>query len=332
MGPRFRSRGRCRSTDPMRAAQDIASRLGSGTQAPVEPRPTAWVTPASSASRPALDRTAAPSGNRIRAGRGPAPPQAPPRPGCTASTRRHERQRMTTEPADRPLVTVLGATGFPGPAVFAAPAGHELCPRAVARRPAAVPDGACAEVEVVTAGLTGREALAATVKDAGGVIYVLLCEGGPRPSGSASGSASGRCVTSVLRTVARHAAAVAAWSAHGAADVSGVLGDRGRAANAGEAAGGGGGVRVPAGAGGELGAQDGAGPGPQFGRRHLRSGAFACPGGRPRRGALTGRSCRAHPHEWPGRRGMAGGQSFRAISGRKPDSRTRRPWVSRSCE
>ncbi|MGW5276739.1 NAD-dependent epimerase/dehydratase family protein [Streptomyces sp. NPDC004044] len=94
---------------------------------------------------------------------------------------------MTTEPTDRPLVAVLGATGFVGSAVLAALAGHELRLRAVARRPAAVPDGARAEVEVVTADLTDRDALAATVKDADVVIHVLLCEGGWRAAAEPGG-------------------------------------------------------------------------------------------------------------------------------------------------
>jgi reductase EvaE/reductase VcaE len=94
---------------------------------------------------------------------------------------------MTTEPTDRPLVAVLGATGFVGSAVLAALAGRELRLRAVARRPAAVPDGARAEVEVVTADLTDRDALAASVKDADVVIHVLLCEGGWRASAEPGG-------------------------------------------------------------------------------------------------------------------------------------------------
>ncbi|MGW2476183.1 NAD-dependent epimerase/dehydratase family protein [Streptomyces sp. NPDC001665] len=94
---------------------------------------------------------------------------------------------MTTEPTDRPLVAVLGATGFVGSAVLAALAGHDLRLRAVARRPAVVPDGARAEVEVVTADLTDRAALAATVKDADVIIHVLLCEGGWRAAAEPDG-------------------------------------------------------------------------------------------------------------------------------------------------
>ncbi|MBL7253420.1 NAD-dependent epimerase/dehydratase family protein [Paractinoplanes lichenicola] len=94
---------------------------------------------------------------------------------------------MTTEPTDRPLVTVLGATGFVGSAVLAALAGRDLRLRAVARRPAVGPAGARAEVEVVTADLTDRAALAAAVKDADVVIHTLLCEGGWRAAAEPDG-------------------------------------------------------------------------------------------------------------------------------------------------
>ncbi|MCF2125334.1 NAD-dependent epimerase/dehydratase [Strepomyces sp. STD 3.1] len=94
---------------------------------------------------------------------------------------------MTTAPTDRPLVAVLGATGFVGSAVLAALAGQELRLRAVARRPAVVPHGARADVEVVTADLTDRDALSAAVKDADVVIHALLCEGGWRAAAEPGG-------------------------------------------------------------------------------------------------------------------------------------------------
>ncbi|MEU3934438.1 NAD-dependent epimerase/dehydratase [Streptomyces sp. NPDC029044] len=94
---------------------------------------------------------------------------------------------MTTAPTDRPLVAVLGATGFVGSAVLAALAGQELRLRAVARRPAAVPHGARADVEVVTADLTDRDALSAAVTDADVVIHALLCEGGWRAAAEPGG-------------------------------------------------------------------------------------------------------------------------------------------------
>ncbi|MFC8147354.1 NAD-dependent epimerase/dehydratase family protein [Streptomyces paradoxus] len=94
---------------------------------------------------------------------------------------------MTTAPTDRPLVAVLGATGFVGSAVLAALAGQELRLRAVARRPAAVPHGARADVEVVIADLTDRDALSAAVMDADVVIHALLCEGGWRAAAEPGG-------------------------------------------------------------------------------------------------------------------------------------------------
>lgn len=94
---------------------------------------------------------------------------------------------MTTAPTDRPLVAVLGATGFVGSAVLAALAGQELRLRAVARHPAAVPHGARADVEVVTADLTDRDALSTAVKDADVVIHALLCEGGWRAAAEPGG-------------------------------------------------------------------------------------------------------------------------------------------------
>jgi reductase EvaE/reductase VcaE len=81
---------------------------------------------------------------------------------------------------DRPLVAVLGATGFIGSAVLAGLARRDIRVRAVARRPADVPADAAADIEVVTADLTDRQALAAAVKGADTVIHVLLCEGGWR--------------------------------------------------------------------------------------------------------------------------------------------------------
>jgi reductase EvaE/reductase VcaE len=94
---------------------------------------------------------------------------------------------MTAESTDRPVVTLLGATGFVGSAVLTALAGHDLRLRAVARHPASVPDNARAEVEVVTADVTDREALAATVKDADAVIHMLLCAGGWRAAAEPGG-------------------------------------------------------------------------------------------------------------------------------------------------
>ncbi|MFD4637163.1 NAD-dependent epimerase/dehydratase family protein [Lentzea sp. NPDC058436] len=76
-------------------------------------------------------------------------------------------------------ITVLGATGFIGSAVLKALAQKEVQLRAVARKPAVVPPGP-AEVEVVTADLTDREALAKAVDGSDAVVYLLLGDGGWR--------------------------------------------------------------------------------------------------------------------------------------------------------
>ncbi|MFI6094219.1 NAD-dependent epimerase/dehydratase family protein [Lentzea sp. NPDC051213] len=76
-------------------------------------------------------------------------------------------------------ITVLGATGFIGSAVLKALARQEVQLRAVARKPAEVPPGP-AEVEVVTADLTDRDALADAVKGSDAVVYLLLGDGGWR--------------------------------------------------------------------------------------------------------------------------------------------------------
>lgn len=76
-------------------------------------------------------------------------------------------------------VTVLGATGFIGSAVLKTLARQEIHLRAVARKPAEVPPGP-ARVEVVTADLTDREALASAVEGSDAVVYLLLGDGGWR--------------------------------------------------------------------------------------------------------------------------------------------------------
>lgn len=80
----------------------------------------------------------------------------------------------------RPLITVLGATGFIGSAVVARLARRHVRLRAVARRESAPPVSAVAHVESVTADLTDTEALAAAVKGSDAVIHLLLCDGGWR--------------------------------------------------------------------------------------------------------------------------------------------------------
>ncbi|MDX3660818.1 NAD-dependent epimerase/dehydratase family protein [Streptomyces sp. ID05-26A] len=76
-------------------------------------------------------------------------------------------------------ITVLGATGFIGSAVLKTLARQDVHLRAVARKPAEVPDGP-ALVEVVTADLTDREALANAVEGSDAVVYLLLGDGGWR--------------------------------------------------------------------------------------------------------------------------------------------------------
>jgi nucleoside-diphosphate-sugar epimerase len=76
-------------------------------------------------------------------------------------------------------ITVLGATGFIGSSVLKTLARNEVHLRAVARKPAEVPPGP-ARVEVVTADLTDRAALAEAVEGSDAVVYLLLGDGGWR--------------------------------------------------------------------------------------------------------------------------------------------------------
>ncbi|WP_166354883.1 NAD-dependent epimerase/dehydratase family protein [Phytoactinopolyspora limicola] len=89
--------------------------------------------------------------------------------------------------SDRPLITVLGATGFVGSAVLARLARRDVRLRAVARRAAGPPVSAIADVEVVTADLTSREALTTAVKGSDAIIHVVLCEGGWRAAEQVGG-------------------------------------------------------------------------------------------------------------------------------------------------
>ncbi|QFU89741.1 NAD(P)-dependent oxidoreductase [Amycolatopsis sp. YIM 10] len=79
----------------------------------------------------------------------------------------------------RPLVTVLGASGFVGTAVVREFAAHPVRLRLVSRRPAAVPANAVAEAEVCTADLTRPGAIAAAVRGSDVVIQLVAYINGP---------------------------------------------------------------------------------------------------------------------------------------------------------
>jgi nucleoside-diphosphate-sugar epimerase len=75
--------------------------------------------------------------------------------------------------AGRPAIAVLGASGFVGSAVAAALARRPGRLRLVARRPAAVPAGAVADVEVVCADLTEGGQVASAVAGASLVVHLV---------------------------------------------------------------------------------------------------------------------------------------------------------------
>lgn len=78
-----------------------------------------------------------------------------------------------TAPADRPLVVVLGASGYLGTAITRELAGCDIRLRPVSRRPAAVPQDARAAVESVTADLMQPEQLAAAVEGADVIVHLV---------------------------------------------------------------------------------------------------------------------------------------------------------------
>ncbi|KUH37357.1 oxidoreductase [Streptomyces kanasensis] len=73
-----------------------------------------------------------------------------------------------------PRVALLGATGFVGSAVLRELAARPVRIRAVSRRPARIPDGARADVEVRAADLTEPGEMAAAVADADVVVLATL--------------------------------------------------------------------------------------------------------------------------------------------------------------
>ncbi len=88
-------------------------------------------------------------------------------------------------PAEAPLITVLGASGFVGSAVTAAFSRLPVRLRAVARRPSSVPPGA-ALTEVRTADLTDSRALAEAVAGSDVVVSLVSHSDGWRAAGTGS--------------------------------------------------------------------------------------------------------------------------------------------------
>ncbi|NDL56885.1 NAD-dependent epimerase/dehydratase family protein [Phytoactinopolyspora mesophila] len=89
--------------------------------------------------------------------------------------------------ATRPLVTVLGATGFVGSAVMARLSRRDFRLRAVARRPLEPPIAGSAELETISVDITEAGALASAVEGSDVIVHLLLCEGGWRAAGEPGG-------------------------------------------------------------------------------------------------------------------------------------------------
>jgi nucleoside-diphosphate-sugar epimerase len=97
----------------------------------------------------------------------------------------------------KPVITVLGASGFIGTAVTAALADRPIRVRAVARGPVALPGGPFrAEVEVRTADLTSPAVLDEAIAGSDTVIHLVLHSSGWR--GAESDPASERANVGVL--------------------------------------------------------------------------------------------------------------------------------------
>ncbi|WP_245193301.1 NAD-dependent epimerase/dehydratase family protein [Amycolatopsis alba] len=89
----------------------------------------------------------------------------------------------------RPLVVVLGASGYIGSAVTARLADRPIRLRVVTRRPDPVRVGGRARIEVCAADLTDPAGLAAAVADAEVIVHLVLYTGGKtwRAAGEADG-------------------------------------------------------------------------------------------------------------------------------------------------
>lgn len=86
----------------------------------------------------------------------------------------------TESGGSRPLVTVLGASGFVGSAVTTALARRPIRLRAVARRPVVVPEGCQADVDVRTADLTVARQLDDAIAGSDAVIHLVVHSAGWR--------------------------------------------------------------------------------------------------------------------------------------------------------
>ncbi len=75
--------------------------------------------------------------------------------------------------ADKPLVVVLGASGFIGSGITRELARRSVRLRAVARRPTPVPAGHIADVEVVTADLTEEGMLTKVIAGADVIVHLV---------------------------------------------------------------------------------------------------------------------------------------------------------------
>ncbi|TDD54186.1 SDR family epimerase/dehydratase [Nonomuraea terrae] len=80
--------------------------------------------------------------------------------------------------ADRPLVVVLGASGFIGSAVTRELAKRPVRLRTVARRPPLLPSAPVADVESRSADLTVKDRLAEAVRDADAVVHLVAALSG----------------------------------------------------------------------------------------------------------------------------------------------------------